>query len=274
MSTEIAKAGHPLVEELARWRIRIAEVLPRHLDAARMTRLALSAAGRDEKLLKCTPRSFCQAVLVAARLGLEPDGTLGSAYLIPYGNTCTLVPGYRGLIDLARRSGSVLSIEAHLVHEEDDFILVYGTTPKLRHVPRTDGPRGEIQGAYALARLKGDVAQYDYMDAGEVEAIRAGKNSTPWRDHWGEMAKKTVIRRLCKSLPMSVELAAALTLQAGAEAESPAMLSEVAADLEVDAGQELPAVGVGKPAAPPSKPAKSAEELKEEARKASSEVKA
>lgn len=272
MTTEMTRSSqHPIQAELAKWAPRIAEVLPRHLTAERMMRLALSAAGRDPKLMACSPRSFVQAVMIAARLGLEPDGTLGSAYLIPYKDQCTLIPGYRGLIDLARRSGSVLSIEAHLVHEEDEFALVYGTSPKLRHVPRTDGGnRGEIQGVYALARLKGDICQYDYMTCDEVEKIRAGKTSTPWRDHWGEMARKTAIRRLCKTLPMSVELAAALTLQAGAEAESGGHANDVALDLAVSVG-EAPAREAPAPAREPERASangKTADQLKAEARAA------
>lgn len=212
-----------------------ANVLPKHLTADRLVKIALAATSAKPELLACTPVSLVRAVMVAAQLGLEAGGVLGEAYLVPYGTVCTLIPGYRGLISLARRSGQVSSIEAHVVRRGDIFKVRYGLNPTLEHEPNLDGfynedgeeePPGELgeRGArafYAIARLTDGTTQFDVMSKAEVDAIRARSKAAhkgPWVTDYDEMGKKTVIRRLSKTLPMSVNYANALALQANAEA--------------------------------------------------------
>ncbi len=195
-------------------------VIPAHKDVDTFIRLAISAVARTPKLLECTSGSILRCLIVAARLGLEPDGILGSAYMVPFGKEAVLIPGYRGLIDLARRSGHVEKIEARVVHEHDTFEIEYGLVHKLKHVPFS-GDGGALKAVYAVAHLVGGSVQIDCMWRHDIERIRkrsrAGE-SGPWKTDFAEMAKKTVVRRLCKMLPLSVELAAAALLQAGAEA--------------------------------------------------------
>ena len=203
---------------------KIQQVLPKHLTAERMVRITTAAVSRTPELLECTPLSIVQSVMVAARLGLECDGILGSAYLVPYRNKKTgqreaqLIPGYRGLVDLARRSGSVVNVWAHPVHENDTFEAEFGMEPKLRHVP-TMGEPGRKIAVYACARLADGSTQFELMTASQVESIKARSraSSGPWVTDEDEMWRKTAVRRLCKYLPLSVEMAAAMTLQAGAE---------------------------------------------------------
>jgi recombination protein RecT len=187
-------------------------VLPRHLTPERLVKVALAATGRTPKLLECTPASVLECVMQAAQLGLEPGGPLGHAYLVPYGNTCTLIVGYRGLIDLARRSGEIESIEARVVFERDEFRVAYGLNPVLEHVPNLMSDPGQMIMVYGIARLRGGGVQAEVMTRSQVEGIRrrsksGSRSDSPWATDYDEMARKTVVRRLCKYLPLSVELA-------------------------------------------------------------------
>lgn len=197
-----------------RAKTQIALALPKHLTPERMLRVALTACQKTPRLMDCDPKSVIGAVVQASQLGLEPDGILGGAYLVPYWNKktgsyeCQLIPGYRGLMDLARRSGEISSIYAEPVYEHDRFSIEYGLKRDLQHTP-ADGERGEFRGVYAVAVLRDGVGmQWVYMPKGEVEAIRSrsqSANNGPWVTDYVEMAKKTAIRRLCKTLPRSVE---------------------------------------------------------------------
>jgi recombination protein RecT len=206
----------------------IAQVLPRHLKPDRLIKLAVMATKRQPALANCSMDSVFMSLLQAAELGLEPSGTLGGAYLIPYKGQCTLQIGYRGLVDLARRSGVLEQVEAHVVYEGDSFECEFGLAPKLRHVPDLSlAGRGERDGArlvYAVARLKGGAVHTEVMAAPEIERIRVRAmarrkpgSETPWDTDWAEMAKKTVVKRLCKYLPLSPEMVRAFELEDDAE---------------------------------------------------------
>ena len=182
---------------------------------------ALTAVAKNPKILDCDRESIMLSVMQAAELGLEPGGALGEGYLVPYGRTCQFIPGYRGFISLARRSGQIVSIEAHAVYEKDEFVVEFGLDPKLVHRPTLAAERGEVVAFYAVARLVGGGVQHDYMTRADVDAIRKrsrAASSGPWVTDYNEMGKKTVIRRLFKTLPVSVELCRALELQAESEA--------------------------------------------------------
>ena len=197
----------------------IAQVVPRHLTADRILKVTLSATARTPKLLECSQTSILQSVMQAAQLGLEPGGPLGHAYLVPFKNKgameCTMIVGYKGLIDLARRSGQIDSIEARIVCERDKFKISYGLVQVLEHEPFMDGHPGKIVAVYAIARIKNSLPQVEMMTRDQVDAIMAmsktaGNQDGPWAMHFDEMARKTVVRRICKYLPLSVELATAI----------------------------------------------------------------
>ena len=199
---------------------KLAEVLPRHLTPDRLIRIACAATSRNRQLLACTPQSLLLAVMNAAQLGLEAGSPLGSAYLVPYGDTCQLIVGYRGLIELARRSGEISMIEAHIVHENDAFTCRFGMEPVLEHEPCWTGDSGDVLAAYAVAKLTDGSTQVEVMTRTQIDAIknrsRAGR-SGPWVTDYEEMARKTVVRRLCKYLPLSVEMSNALDMDVSAE---------------------------------------------------------
>lgn len=207
---------------------QLAAALPAHITPDRMVRVALTAIQNNSKLLECDRNSFYLALLRSAQLGLEPDGILGQAYLIPFAGKVQLIAGYKGLIDLARRSGEVSNIIAKEVCQGDEFTVDYSLEVPFVHKPRLDGARGEVTHFWAMARFKDGGFHWDYMTRDEVIAIRdrsqgwkmslkfakrdASNNlievNSPWFTDFLEMGKKTVIRRIAKYLPMSVQRAA------------------------------------------------------------------
>lgn len=183
---------------------QLALALPRHMTPDRFSRIALTALQRTPKLQDCTQTSLFKCLLDLGAAGLEPDGR--RAYLIPYGQECTLILSYFGLIELVRRSGDVLSIRSELVCENDAFSWENG---KVTHSVDWRKPRGEIQAVYAEAVLKSGEVQTATMTKDEVDAIRKRSrsgSSGPWVTDYGEMARKTSIRRLCKLLPLASEI--------------------------------------------------------------------
>lgn len=219
---------------------QFAMVLPKHITADRLCRVAMTAIQTTPKLLDCDRTSFYSAIMKCAQLGLEPDGNLGQAYLIPFGNKVQFIPGYKGLIDLARRSGEVSNIVAKEVYENDEFTVDWSGDMPFTHKPLLSGDRGEVKFFWALARFKDGGFHWDYMTREEVEAVRdssQGKNNDVWRKYFIEMGKKTVIRRIAKFLPMSVQRAAAFDELQDA-GKNPTVTSE--GDIVID--NESPAV--------------------------------
>lgn len=180
--------------------------LPRHLTPDRFVRIALTALNRNPNLLNCTKQSVVQCLLDLSQLGLEPDGR--KAHLIPYGDKCTLIIDYKGLVDLARRSGEIADIHADIVCANDTFEYSFGTDGKLVHKPSLIQERGDVIAAYSFVRLKDGSSSYEVMTIKEIEAIHQrskAKDSGPWKTDWNEMAKKTVFRRHSKWLPVESE---------------------------------------------------------------------
>lgn len=228
---------------LDRSKNQIKMALPSHLNPDRMLRIAMTSLQKNKDLLECTPESLIGAIIQSAQLGLEPDGVLGHAYLVPYGKVCTFIPGYKGLLALARRSGEISTILAEVVHAKDVFEFELGLTPRLKHVPTADEDEGEFVAVYAMARLKDGGVQFVVMRKGAVEKVRKRSKAAtngPWVTDFEEMAKKTALRRLCKLLPCSVELEKAVVLDERAEVGLPQ-------DLEVElAGSEQSGPGPSK----------------------------
>lgn len=221
MSTALAKKEDSTMSTLASYvtarKSELAKVLPRHMTPERVLKIALAACSRNQKLLQCTPESIYSSLHTASQLGLEPGGPLGAAYLVPYFNSktgkneCQFQVGYRGLIDLARRSGQISTIFAYAIKEGDVVEFELGLEPKLKHIP--SAVRGEITHVYAVAHLRDGGKQFVVMTKAEVDAIR-GRSKTsgsgPWETDYEQMALKTVIKRLVKYLPMSVDLSNAI----------------------------------------------------------------
>lgn len=231
---------------LESFKSEIARALPKHLNPERMARIALTAFRQTPKLAECDPRSVFAAVIQSSQLGLEV-GLLGEAHLVPFSKSvkdgnqwkktteCQLIPGYQGLMKLARNTGLVKDIYAHEVRANDEFGLTLGLDRQLTHkplmehgFPASEEKRGPITGFYAVAVFKDGSASFIAMSLSQVERIRdrssgyksaveAAKkynkeNTSPWVNDFEAMGLKTVIRRLCKFMPKSPELASALEL--------------------------------------------------------------
>jgi recombination protein RecT len=208
---------------LGKMKPQLALCLPKHMSADRVCRIALTEFRKTPLLMECNPTSFVAAVMVASQLGLE-IGILGSAYLVPFKNNkkgiveCNLIPGYRGFIDLARRSGNIISISAEIVYENDFFEFEKGLNEKLVHKPVLT-ERGAMIAAYAVAKLKDGGAQFVIMSKQEIDNVKTAAKAQfgPWVSHFNEMAQKTVVRRLFKWLPSSVEMQKAAILDEHSE---------------------------------------------------------
>lgn len=199
---------------------QIEAALPKVITAERFTRMALTAVSSNPKLADCTPKSFMGALMQAAQLGLEPNTPLGQAYLIPYRNKGVMEvqyqTGYKGLIELAHRSGQFKNIEAHTVFENDEFEYEYGLEPKLVHKPALKD-RGGIIAFYAVFTLVNGGFGFEVMSKEDVDAhakkYSQGFNSSysPWKTSYESMAKKTVLKQLLKYAPIRTEFAREMT---------------------------------------------------------------
>lgn len=219
---------------------QIAMAIPKHIKPERLMRIVMTAIQNTPKLADCYQLSLLKCVLQAAALGLEPDGLLGHAYLVPFNNAkerridCQLIVGYKGFLKLARQSGEIASIEAHVVRVGDDFKYAFGTDGFLKHkpaeaplveievekdrkamVPDDTWRRGAVTHFYSVVKMKDGTSQFEVMPVWEVLEIRDASQGyqaalkfnspTPWSTHFAEMGKKTVLRRQMKMIPSSVD---------------------------------------------------------------------
>ncbi len=180
--------------------------------AERFKAQAATLAVASPNLAACSASSLWLALKGVAELDLDLTPSLGHAYIIPYGQKATLIIGYKGLKEIAFRSGVVKRMESVIVYLGDDFTYQRGTDPKIHHVPATFDKRGAVIGAYCVATLSNGEIVFEVMSKAEIDTIAAKSNSkNVWRDHYGEMARKTPLRRLCKYLPTTPLLSKALS---------------------------------------------------------------
>lgn len=203
--TAVAAPNRPVtlidVVRSTKFQKQMSLAMPKSMTPDRLTRIVMTECRKTPALLKCAPESFYGAVLQCAALGLEPGSALGHCYLLPFGNgkdrsgrpNAQLIIGYRGMIDLARRSGQIISLQAWTVHAQDTFNYQLGLEPDIQHVPASTADRGPVTHVYAVAKLKGGGIQFEVMSRAEIEKVRSTSkagNSGPWASHWDEMAKK------------------------------------------------------------------------------------
>lgn len=223
----------------------IQSVLPKHVTADRMSRIALNVIRSNPTLLQCNINSLMGGVMEAAKLGLEP-GLMGQCYLIPFQNRKTnqyeaqFIIGYKGLLDLVRRSGQISTVEARTVHQNDAFDFDYGLDSKLNHKPALEN-RGEPIAWYAVAKLKDGGFSFLVMGKQEMEQYRdkyaKSKKFGPWVDEFDAMARKTVLRQLIKYLPISVEHLSNFDEQSGLDVHN-----EIS-NARIDLGEYVPTTG-------------------------------
>jgi recombination protein RecT len=211
--TALEKRQSHLIALINSMKPEIAKALPRHISAERIARIAMTALRQTPKLASCTPESFLGALLTAAQLGLEVNTPEGEAYLIPYGNECTFVIGYRGLTKLYWQHPQAKHIDAQAVYDGDEFDYAYGLEPFLKHKPAPDGRRGTaVTHYYAVATLQGGGSAFVVLSPDQVKELRNGKvgPSGDIADPMRWMERKTALRQVCKILPKTPELQAAI----------------------------------------------------------------
>ena len=223
----------------------IAKALPSVITPERFTRMVLSALSVNPKLAECTPKSFLGAMMTAAQLGVEPNTALGQAYLIPFRNHGIMEAqfqlGYKGLIDLAYRSGDVSIIQAHVVYENDEFTYELGLDPQLKHVPAAK-ERGKPIAYYAMFKTKDGGYGFEVMSVNDVteHARRYSKSfgNGPWQTNFDEMAKKTVLKRVLKYAPLKSDFVRGIaqdeTIKSTIDPDMYAVPDEVVYEYEVD----------------------------------------
>ncbi len=223
----------------------IESALPRHMSPDRFLRIALTSMSKNPKLLECTPRSLFGAVLQCAQLGLETDDLRGQAYLIPFRNKgvyeVQVMVGYKGFLELVYRTKKVLDITAEVVHEQDEFSFQHGSGDNefLTHKPYMGDDPGELIAAYVKVKFAAGHERFAVLPRREVmkaaSSSRAYRdNSGPWITHEDEMWKKTALRRICKTVPMSPEVATAIALEERESAGIGQDLSALIPDLHTD----------------------------------------
>lgn len=246
-------SGPTLAQLIEQMKPQIQRALPKHMDADKLARIALTVVRQTPKLAQCSAESFLGALLTSAQLGLEP-GPLGESYLVPYGNVCTFIPGFRGLVKLAWQSGQLKNITAHVVHEQDDFDFAYGLEPFLRHKPAR-GSAGKVTEVYAAATMLNGGSAFVVMSIEDVDRIRKRSktgNNGPWVTDWDAMARKTAVKQLIRWLPLSTELQ---TLNHAAELDGTTRTAVADlgdadvtyVDAEAVTEPETPAAGVDEP---------------------------
>ncbi|MGG3233218.1 recombinase RecT [Priestia flexa] len=211
----------------------IQSIVPKHVTPERLVRIGMNATSRNPKLLECTPDSIVGAVVNCGVLGVEPN-LLGQAYIVPFWNSSTnqfeaqFQLGYKGLIDLARRTGQLSNVYSHEVYEGDEFRYSYGLEKDLIHVPSGEEDESKITHFYAVYKMKDGSYDFIVMSRHQIEKHRdrftkSQKNGNvfgPWKDHFAEMAKKTVLIKLLKTAPISIEQQETQTIMEGLQRDN------------------------------------------------------
>lgn len=215
-------ASRTLKDALEARQSEIARALAGRVDPGAFIRVALTTVNKSPQLAECTTASILMALLEAASLGLVPNSVMGEAYLVPFNNKIKLpgggerwekqaqfIPGYRGLVKLARNTGVVKTVIARAVRAGDEFAVEFGLDEMLRHradFDEDDYDQKPIRYVYAVALFADGTKQFEVMSKAAVDKIRQrskSKDNGPWVTDYDEMALKTIVRRLCKRLPLS-----------------------------------------------------------------------
>lgn len=219
--TGITKTPQSFPQMLEAYKGEIEKALPRHMSGDRMVRVALTAFRQNPDLAKCDPKSIFAAIIISSQLGLE-IGVLGHAYLVPYKTECTLIPGWRGLVDLVSRAGKA-TVWTGAVYEGDEFNYRLGDSPFLDHVPAGGDDTFEtLTHVYAIGRVKGsDWPVIEVWTKAKVQRHRDKHNKVGGAHYsykyFEAYGRKVALMQVLKYVPLSVEVAQAYELDQAAE---------------------------------------------------------
>jgi phage RecT family recombinase len=225
MTTSVATTAKPTAFELElqQYEPQLRSALPSHIPIERFKRTFVTAINANPDLARLDRRSLFTALVKCAQDGLLPDGR--EAALVAFGGKATYLPMVAGYIKRMRNSGDLAAISANVVYSNDVFTLELGDEERVKHTPAI-GERGKPLGAYAIAKLKSGEVQREWMSIADIEAVRKVSRASgngPWVQWWEQMARKSVIKRLAKYLPMTADVAD--LIQRDDEGEQPAALA-------------------------------------------------
>lgn len=193
--------------------------LPSHIKLEKFQRVVMTVVQQQPDLLQADRRSLFASCMKCAADGLVPDNREAALVIFNtkkkidgkdvWVKAVQYMPMMAGVLKRVRNSGEIASVQAHVIYENDQFLIRRGLTDTLEHTPLFPGERGRPIGAYAVAKFKdGSEPQFEVMDLNQIEKVRQvskSKDGPTWTQHWDEMARKTVFRRLSKWLPMDAE---------------------------------------------------------------------
>lgn len=189
---------------------RIAAVLPKHLTAERIIQMAATTIQRNPQIAKCNTASLLGSVMQASILGFPPVDSLGYCYFVPYGNEVQFQIGYRGFIELARRSGKIKMVYAEVVRQGDEFNAEFGLDPKLEHKPSFDSSK-PMTHVYAVCHFIDGGYNFVVLSKSDVERLRMrspmqkGSPVGAWKTDYDAMAKAKALKQLAKYLPLNID---------------------------------------------------------------------
>lgn len=245
MATEIALINPKTIgTELDKFIPQMERALPRHMTADRMARIALTSLRVNPKLMNCTRDSFYGSLMAASQLGLEP-GINGQCYLIPYGNVCTLVPGWRGYMDLLNRTERAAA-RTEAVYDGDEFDYEMGTDLKIHHKRgKWSGNEDAVTHTYAVGKIKG-IEGFPIIDVWDIDKIKSHRdkqNKVGNRhysfEHLEMYARKIPLLQILKYLPSSIELADASALDVSATEGKQSLTIDMALKGELENGGDI-----------------------------------
>jgi len=181
---------------------RLREHLPPSVSWDRFRSTVQTALRRNPELLNASPRSLLEACIQCASDGLLPDGREAAltVYAGKGGTTVAYMPMIYGLVRLALQSGMVLNWESRVAREGDEFEVVLGTNPSIRHRPNLTA-RGKMIAVYSIIETKAKKQSFEVMTLDEIRAARAkSRADTFWRADEEGMARTVVMRRHAKYL--------------------------------------------------------------------------
>lgn len=217
-TAELAKRTETIFDLVRKQKEQIAVALPKHMDADKLIRIVTTELRKNPKLAECSKESLLGAMMVSAQLGLEV-GVLGHCYFIPQWNSKTRTSdvrfevGYKGLLKLARNSGEISALYSDVVCENDEFDINLGTDHSIKHKIDFKNPNGRGKEIlyYAVVKYKDGTEDFEYMTLADIDKRRKASQGgdseySPWVKWTTEMAKKTVLKKLCQRLPLSPEI--------------------------------------------------------------------
>jgi recombination protein RecT len=221
MSTDVRVApAKDFSQFMERMKPQMGLALPKHMNADRMARLALTAFSSNPEMQKCEFRTIAASLMTAGAMGLEP-GVNGAGYLIPYKGTCTFVPGWKGLVDLVSRSGRA-TVWTGAVFEGDEFDYALGDRPFVRHRPGDETSPDKLTHVYAVGRSNG--SDYPVIEVWSMRKVwkhrdtmnKQGGKHYSYR-HPEMYARKVPLLQVLKYMPTSIEVANAIAVAEAAE---------------------------------------------------------